>query len=43
MKKLILLTVVSILFGFYIKGQEIYDISPENSKIEWIGEKDILI
>ena len=39
MKKLILLTVVSILFGFYIKGQEIYDISPENSKIEWIGEK----
>ena len=39
MKKLILLTVVSILIGFNIQGQETYKISPENSTIEWIGEK----
>ena len=39
MKKLILLTVVSILIGFNIQGQETYIISPENSSIEWVGEK----
>jgi polyisoprenoid-binding protein YceI len=39
MKKLILLTVVSILFRFDIQCQESYKISPENSTIEWIGEK----
>ena len=39
MKKLILLTVVSILIGFNIQGQETYIISPENSTIEWVGEK----
>ena len=39
MKKLILLTVVSILIGFNIQGQETYKISPENSTIEWVGEK----
>ena len=39
MKKLILLTVVSILIGFNIEGQETYKISPENSTIEWVGEK----
>ena len=39
MKKLILLTFVSILIGFNIQGQETYKISPENSTIEWIGEK----
>ena len=39
MKKLILLTVVSILIGFNIEGQETYQISQENSTIEWIGEK----
>ena len=39
MKKLILLTVVSILIEFNIQGQETYIISPENSTIEWVGEK----
>ena len=39
MKKLILLTVVSILIGFNIQGQETYQISQENSTIEWVGEK----
>ena len=39
MKKLILLTVVSILIGFNIEGQETYQISQDNSTIEWIGEK----
>ena len=39
MKKLILLTFVSILIGFNIQGQETYKISPENSTIEWVGEK----
>ena len=39
MKKLILLTIVSILIIFNTIGQEIYKVSPENSKIEWIGEK----
>ena len=39
MKKLILLTVVSIIIGFNIQGQESYKISPENSSIEWVGEK----
>lgn len=39
MKKFILLTVVSILIGFNIQGQETYKISPENSTIEWVGEK----
>ena len=39
MKKLILLTVVSILIGFKIQGQETYQISPENSTVEWVGEK----
>ena len=39
MKKLILLTVVSISIGFNIQGQETYQISQENSTIEWIGEK----
>lgn len=39
MKKLILLTVVSILIGFNIKGQETFQISQENSTIEWVGEK----
>ena len=39
MKKLILLTFVSILIGFNIEGQETYKISPENSTIEWVGEK----
>ena len=39
MKKLILLTVVSILIGFNIQGQESYKILPENSTIEWVGEK----
>ena len=39
MKKLILLTVVSILIGFNIQGQETYQISPENSTVEWVGEK----
>ena len=39
MKKLILLTVVSILIVFNIQGQETYIISSENSTIEWVGEK----
>ena len=39
MKKLILLTIVSILIGFNIKGQETFQISQENSTIEWVGEK----
>ena len=39
MKKLILLTFVSILIIFNIQGQETYKISPENSTIEWVGEK----
>ena len=39
MKKLILLTVVSILVRFNSNGQETYKISPEKSTIEWIGEK----
>ena len=39
MIKLILLTVVSILIGLNIQGQEIYQISKENSTIEWVGEK----
>ena len=39
MKKLILLTFVSILIEFNIQGQETFKISPEKSTIEWLGEK----
>jgi len=39
MEKLILLTVVSILIGFNVQGQETFKISPEKSTIEWLGEK----
>ena len=39
MKKLILLTVVSILIRFNVQGQETFKISPEKSTIEWLGEK----
>ena len=39
MKKLILLTFVSILIEFNIQGQETFIISPEKSTIEWLGEK----
>lgn len=39
MKKLILLTFVSILIEFDIQGQETFKISPEKSTIEWLGEK----
>lgn len=39
MKKLILLTFVSILIEFNIQGQETIKISPEKSTIEWLGEK----
>ena len=39
MKKLILLTFVSIIIIFDFQGQESYKISTENSSIEWIGEK----
>lgn len=39
MKKMILSTIVSILSLFSIQAQEQYQISLENSKVEWIGEK----
>lgn len=39
MKKLILLTAVSILTGFNVQCQETFKISPEKSTIEWLGEK----
>jgi len=39
MKKMILSTVVSIVSLFSIQAQEQYQISLENSKVEWIGEK----
>ena len=39
MKKLILLTVVSIFNGLNVLGQETFKISPEKSTIEWLGEK----
>ena len=39
MKKMFLSTVVSIVSLFSIQAQEQYQISLENSKVEWIGEK----
>ena len=39
MKKMFLSTVVSIVTLFSIQAQEQYQISLENSKVEWIGEK----
>ena len=39
MKKMILLTIVSILCFLNIEAQEQYQISLKNSTVEWIGEK----
>ena len=39
MKKMILLTIVSIASLFNIHAQELYQISLTNSTVEWIGEK----
>ena len=39
MKKMILLTIVSIESLFNIHAQELYQISLTNSTVEWIGEK----